>query len=563
MANKSLFSSAAVAARVPHVNALNAAGGFAYDAEPKQALAQIACTNCFNGTFYVSDADLLKMAQDAAQKVQDDAFLAKVAVYARKHAFMKDMPAFLCAVLAHRNPVLFRKVFRQTIDNGKMLRNFIQIARSGAAGKVLNMTSGTCHNALREWFNTRHPAALLSANIGNDPSMVDILKMSRVKPQSPETAAMLAYLRGAQFDGETFKQIVCEGYRHGGKFVTAHEHDFSLLPKVVRDFEAYKKNPTAKPPKVDFRLLDGLSNMPQEAWVEIARNANWNMTKKNLNTFKRHGVFDVKGMPELIAERLRDPEQVRQAHVFPHELLAGWKAIGNTDLPFVVKDAYQDAVDIACENVPALPGVARMLVDTSGSMNGPATGRRKGATSVVSCREVAALFASAILRKNRDATVLCFTTQVHTTEGLNARDSVLTNARALAAMPSGGTDCSCALKYLNDRDDRADLVFVLSDYESWVDSSYARKGTGLMNEWVRFTQRNRKAKLVCIDLQPRSDVQVVERSNILQVAGFSDAVFNVIHEFARGGNDKNFWVAEIDKINLDGDAVEVEDDDEE
>ena len=43
--------------------------------------------------------------------------------------------------------------------------------------------------------------------------------------------------------------------------------------------------------------------------------------------------------------------------------------------------------------------------------------------------------------------------------------------------------------------------------------------------------RNPKARLVCIDLQPYSTTQAPERDDILNVGGFSDAVFNVVSSF--------------------------------
>ena len=35
-------------------------------------------------------------------------------------------------------------------------------------------------------------------------------------------------------------------------------------------------------------------------------------------------------------------------------------------------------------------------------------------------------------------------------------------------------------------------------------------------------------KLVCIDIQPYGSTQAAERADILNIGGFSDAVFNVV-----------------------------------
>jgi 60 kDa SS-A/Ro ribonucleoprotein len=44
---------------------------------------------------------------------------------------MKDVPALLVAVLSVKDRDLFKAVFPRVMDNGKMLRNFVQIMRSG------------------------------------------------------------------------------------------------------------------------------------------------------------------------------------------------------------------------------------------------------------------------------------------------------------------------------------------------------------------------------------------------------------------------------------------------
>lgn len=52
MANKSLFAS--LKSRFVLADTRNEAGGPAYSLEPKHALAQLAATGCFNGTYYAA-----------------------------------------------------------------------------------------------------------------------------------------------------------------------------------------------------------------------------------------------------------------------------------------------------------------------------------------------------------------------------------------------------------------------------------------------------------------------------------------------------------------------------
>src|SRR5262249_55766933 len=146
--------------------------------------------------------------------------------------------------------------------------------------------------------------------------------------------------------------------------------------------------------------------------------------------------------------------------------------------------------------------------------------------------DVAALFASAILRRNPTAQVLAFHDRVEPVR-LNPRDSVSTNAKALASLPSGGTNCSAPLAAWNAAKDRADLVVYLSDNQSWVDAARGR-GTALLEQWRAFQVRTPAARLVSIDLQPHGTTQAAEAHDVLNVGGFSDAVFDLVLEFARG-----------------------------
>jgi len=531
MANKQLFGRQLMAQGLPPADTQNDAGGKAYALTSQQALAQMACTNCFNGSYYASAETLFDRAREAVMGlVGEPEFLAKTAVYCRTRGYMKDMPAFLSVVLAAHNPPLFRKVFRKVIDNGKMLRNFVQMARSGVVtGRVFNLSAGTCRHAIQEWFDSRDARALLQASIGNDPTLRDILRMARPKPGSPEREALFGYLIGKSVDQDR-------------------------LPDFIRQYEQYKRTLEGPVPEVDFRLLDGL-RLPGSAWREIARRASWQMTRMNLNTFARHGVFTDTELAGQIANRLSSREEIVQARQFPYQLYAAWMATtGSGAIPEVVRTALHDAMEIAIENVPRLEGRIYVCVDTSGSMSSPVTGQRgPGQSSSVSCVAVAGLIASAIARGNPQAEIWTFSDTASPVD-LSRSTTVLENTRRLA-QSGGGTNISAPLRELNQRGARGEAVIYVSDSESWIDSGPGHlaygQATGLACEWRVFRERNPQAKLVCIDLTPRVNSQLPQQDDVLRVGGFSDAVFEVVASFLARGHDTNHWVDEIEKISLD------------
>ncbi len=521
MANKNLFKSIA-GKSLPIADAVNEAGGRAYKLSPKAALAQYAITGCLNGAFYADAETQLASVIELCRKV-DAGFIARLAIYARLRGHMKDMPALLCAALAVKDVAMLKAVFPQVIDNSKMLRNFVQIVRSGAVGRK---SLGTAPKRLiNEWLAARSDEAIFRDSVGQSPSLADILKMIHPKPTTESRAALYGYIVGRDFNA-------------------------GALPALVRHFEQFKAGNILEVPKVPFQML---TNLPLETkeWTEIARNAAWQMTRMNLNTFARHGVFDQAGLPELIAERLRDEEAIKKARVFPYQLMAAFTNADNK-VPACVRDALQDAMEIAIANVPKIEGKIYVFPDVSGSMHSPATGYRKGSTSAIRCIDVAALVAAAIVRRNPNAEVIPFSDDVIECS-LNARDTVMTNAEKLASLPSGGTNCSAPLSELNRRNATGDLVIYVSDNQSWADfrgySSY-HNSTVTMEQWSVFKQRNATARMVCIDIQPYATTQAQTREDILNIGGFSDQVFDVIADFAAGRLDADHWISVIESVTL-------------
>lgn len=225
-------------------------------------------------------------------------------------------------------------------------------------------------------------------------------------------------------------------------------------------------------------------------------------------------------------------------------------SVGNApSLADIVKMVHPrpQAVEYALENIPPFRGNVVVCPDVSGSMKSSITGYRKGATSKIRCVDVAGLIAAAVLRNHPQARVLPFECDVVDVR-LDARQSVMHNAQKLAAV-GGGTNCSAPLRRLLNERARVDLVIMVSDNESWVDKS--RHGSAATMEcWIELKKRNPQARLVCIDLLPYGTTQAAERSDILNVGGFSDEVFTVIDNFVNGRYGSAHWLEEIEAVTL-------------
>jgi 60 kDa SS-A/Ro ribonucleoprotein len=544
MANKAIFGGSARGKRVPKADTKNAAGGLAYSFTPEHALAQLAFTGTFNDTFYQKGVDQLQGIRQAADQCSPT-YVAQCAIAAREQGYMKDMPAALAVMLSKADPVLLRKVFPRVIDNGKQVRNFVQFIRSGVFGRK-SLGSGP-KKLIRAWLASRSDYSLFRASVGNDPSLADIIKMVHPKPETESRRALYAYLIGKPYE-------------------------FEALPEIVQAYERFKKGDrTAGVPNVEFRMLTSLP-LTSADWAEIAKNGRWHQTRMNLNTYARQGVFEVSGMVDMIAEKLKDEDQIRKARVFPYQLLAAFLNTGpernmgygygrtrtarveEGSVPAKVRLALQDAMEIAVDNVPAFEGRVCVVVDTSGSMSQSVTGYRKGASSKVSCVDVAALVAATVQRKNPLAVVIPVDTRVHRTDSLNPRDSIMTNASKLAKFGGGGTRLGAAMQFIETAKAAPDLIIMVSDNESWVGDATrnAWRGTETLESFRRLQNRNPALKMVNIDIVANTTSQTpcIGEPNILNIGGFSDQIWETIRRFV-DNTSPQAWVDEIKAISLD------------
>ena len=506
MANSEIFSSHnSIAA----TDTINEAGGVAYSLDDRSALAQYIMTGVFSDTFYSQAKYQAKIIVELINKIDDHEFVGKLAVYGRKNGFMKDTPAFLLAWLAsksHKNAQkILRKTFPIVIDNGKMLRNFVQIIRSGVFGR--KSLGSLPKKLIQNWFKNHDANYIFNNSIGKNPSLQDVIKLSHPNPNNLEKDALFGYLLDK-------------------------DYKFNNLPSLVKEYITYKAGDTQNIPNIPFQFLSSL-DLPEDAWKTIALNGGWHMVRMNLNTFARHNVYEDKNIVNAIADKLRDEDTIKKSKVFPYQLLTTFQNV--KDIPSEITLALQDAMEIATQNVPVLSGNVFILPDTSGSMGSSVTGYRNGIESKTRCIDVAGLMASCILRNNPNAKVIPFAENVKHI-ALNSRDSVMTNAQRLANLGGGGTNCSAPLEEILKCKYDVDTIIYISDYESWMDADEKSfqnyyQTTSSMEIWNKIKKRNKNAKCVCIDVTPSTTTQLKTSKDILNIGGFSDQVFNVINGF--------------------------------
>jgi len=523
--NPNTFRSSTPGKKTPPADCINAAGGRSYTLPPKEALTQLVLTGTFNDIFYASGNTVKEAVLELCRNEEISLeFIAKLAVFARKNALMKDSPALLCGVLAATSDdavsglPLLKKIFPVVIDTGKMLRNFVQVIRSGVTGRK-SLGSGP-KKLIIKWFNDRTDEGIFQAATGNNPSLEDIIKLVHPRPLTSSRNALYGYLLGK----------------------LPKEED---LPKCVQDFEAFKLGQDEEVPKLPFERLAAL-NLDLKSWVKLAKTASWQAVRMNLATFERHGVLNVPGMVELLAQKLENRDAIKTSGLISYQLLGAYQKVVTPRL----KLALQNVLEISLENVPTLEGQIVIGIDVSSSMRSPITGTRKGSTSKITCIEVAGLFGSALLHNNPTARIIGFNSN-HVDLNLNPKDSVMLNIKTIKDLCHGGTEISVVFRYILDNNIKVDVIIIVSDNQSWfLDSGtndYLYNKTEAMELWRKVKRRNPSTKAVCINIQPYATAQIAPgEKDVLHVGGFSDAVFKTLAGFVGGKNTQSL-VKEVEE----------------
>lgn len=520
MSNSALFQSASY-----HINpadVVNAAGGLAYKLTDEHALAQYALTGTFGDSFYVSARVQLDEMLKLCAKV-DNEFIAQLALYARTQGYMKDTPVFLLAYLSNTDYPKLSNLFKLLITEGGSLRTYVQIIRSGQTGR-----KSLGHRLKRlcgEFLNTASERTLLNASIGNDPSLVDVLKMVHVHPSEPWRRALFGWLMGKEFNPRD-------------------------LPQACKDYDEFKSkgiNEGQILPNVPFLMLSSLP-LNVDQWKYLVTRMSWKQVLKNLNTFTRKELFKDEEVVLLVAEALRKvPDRT-----MPYEVLAAYIATkGN--VPQLITDALHDVMLKVVSNVPDLNGRTLLACDISMSMSWSITGDRSTASSAVRCVDVAALMTSALLSRNKGAGVIAFNQQGYNAGQHMQETDIFTNTKLLSDMVGGGTDCSIPFQILIANNLVVDTVIMFSDNESWItDQGYGRSAlqSPTLRYWNEYKKIAPNCKLICIDITPKANAQIHAQPNVFNIGGFSDNVFKIVASIIDGVSDPDHLVKEVKKIAL-------------
>lgn len=486
---------------------VNRAGGKAYKKSTKLELASILLTSFVQDQFYRTKEETMEQLCDAVDRLKpsERMFAGQAGVYARNEWGMRSITHVLASHIGKNvkgvewTRPFFYNVARRVDDMTEVVALYLS-----KYGKPLPNSMKDGFAKAFDKFDAYQLAKYRGK--GKDVSLVDVVNLVRPKP--------------TEKNKEALKQLIDGNLRSSGTWESeqtrAGKEATSDADKAEKKAENWQKLVAER--KIGyFALLRNLRNIATQASDEVLEEA----------------LF-----------MLRDPGLIKKSLVLPFRYWTAMEEMGSrrsTGLSSTQYDkitaSLNDAMELALDNVPTLPGKTVVVLDESGSMS-----RSRGGTPPI---RHGAIFTATILRKNPGAELILFAGTARKVR-LKKIDSLATMANHLVeGATHGGTNLSNAFHLMNKEDMDADRIIILTDEQSWVDYRYGgRGGSSAYNDYAK--KLGKRPLVYSWDLSGYGDMQFPEQS-VCALAGFSEKAFDVIKLLE---TDKQALVHEIEKIKL-------------
>ena len=442
----------------------NKDGHIAYSMKDKDRLVSQVLTTFFGEPKFYGNTDneIIETAQKIA--VNEPAFIAKLAVFARRECGMRSVSHVLAVVLAHeaKGKEYIRSLIPSIVVRADDMTEILSA--------YLTLYGKPIPNALKKGINDafiKQDEYSLAKYKGtqNALKMRDVPRMCHPKPKNAEQS-------------DLWKRLIA------GELETPYTWEVELSTK----------------------------GNTKEVWEELIRSG-----KVGYIALLRNLRNIINAEPSNISnvyETLINPEQVRRSRQFPFRFLSAYKELqqvaGATSKPF---DTLETALDLSVGNIPRIAGKTAIVVDVSGSMASAPSARSK-----MTCAEIGLLTGVIAAQICEESIFLTFDTDVYKPT-VSTRGSILSQVRNILVQ-GGGTHMELPFKYLTKEKIKVDRIIVLSDNQ--CNSPYSGKPIQSYAEDYR-KKMNPNCWVHGVDLQGYGTQQFMgERTNI--IAGWSEKV---------------------------------------
>ena len=535
----------------------NFMGEMAFKMEDKEELISTVMTTFLQGEYYEKEATKIARIQELLKKV-DPLFAAKLAIYARNEGNLRSVTHFVAAEIAK---------YVSGTDWGKRFYNRI-VVRPDDMSEIV---SAYAHiNGMSQKDISKIPNAM-KGGFKTALERLDAYQIDKYKMKNREVSLIdlirLFHPKGNQKNAEAFKCLV-NGESLEGLYET------KILEKEMTKAGQLTKNATE----------DEKKEAKHEAISEVLGNVK-GMPIMNLIRNLRNIILYAPDKVEDACAQLRIKDKILKSRLLPFRFATAYAEVekmtwdkSDTDTAIAfesdkvkneltkaqfnslkrsVLDALEDAIQYSVGNIPELEGNVAILVDHSGSCRGDAGGSSAvSAFSKTSTAMIGNLFGSMMAYRQKNVYIGLFGDRlidVPMDRNMKMLDfnkkSFDEGARCGLGTETGIYDF---MRKCVDEKKKVDNVVVFSDcqigngsynFTPWYGSKMADSGDHFHELFNKFKKLNPKCNWIVVNLRQSGGTSVFDKSmRILNIAGWSDKIFDVIKSQCRG------WDAVIKEI---------------
>ena len=529
----------------------------AFKMEDKEELISTVMTTFLQGEYYEKEATKIARIQELLKKV-DPLFAAKLAIYARNEGNLRSVTHFVAAEIAK---------YVSGTDWGKRFYNRI-VVRPDDMSEIV---SAYAHiNGMSQKDISKIPNAM-KGGFKTALERLDAYQLDKYKMKNRSVSMIdlirLFHPKGNQKNAEAFKRLV-NGESLEGLYET------KILEKEMTKAGQLTKGATE----------DEKKEAKHEAISEILGNVK-GMPIMNLIRNLRNIILYAPDKVEDACAQLRIKDKILKSRLLPFRFATAYAEVekmiwgkSNTDTAIAfesdkakneltkaqfdslkrsVLDALEDAIQYSVENIPELEGNVAILVDHSGSCRGDAGGSSAvSAFSQTSTAMIGNLFGSMMAYRQKNVYVGLFGDKLIDVPMDRNMKMLDFNKMSFnkGAYCGGSTEAGIYdfMRKCIDEKKKVDNVVVFSDcqigsgersFTPWYGMKGSDSGQHFHELFKEFKKLNPMCNWIVVNLRQSGGTSVFDKSmRILNIAGWSDKIFDVIKSQCRG------WDAVIKEI---------------
>ena len=495
---------------VGKTSTINYMGGKSFIQPEKIELTHAILTSFIESSYYESKDKRVDKISDLVKSISKKypEFIAKLAIYARKEFNMRSVSHVLIGELAknHKGDNLVSKLIESAAIRPDDLLEIVAYLKKPIPNQVKKGVEKALHK-----FDEYQLAKYRHAN--KDFSMVDLFNLVHPKPVTEQ-------------EDITWNALVAD----------------TLINKDT--WEA--------------KLSKGESHV--ETWKELLKNKKlgYMACLRNLrNILKTDDIETI----QMAADFISNEKAVKNSKQLPFRFLSAYKALidrseynkiekmkfekdDDNNYKEILIDALNEAIKYSVSNIPLLKGKTLILSDNSGSMRGD-----HGGTSLLSAcsnrttADIANLFAVLYWSRAENTSIGLFGDKLIEPE-MNRKKSLFENfsiINEIACTCGLGTEegIFTAFERLCENKQKVDRIVIFSDCQvgkaTWYDWSAGRKASDFNKLFQKY--KTMFPKTIVYSIQLRGYGNTLFANNIIELAGWSDKIFNIMEISEKSDTD--------------------------